>query len=184
MKIAINGTSRGLGKYLTDVLSSYGEIVVVRSRLPDYESIINEVRDCDVFINNVHERFFQVELLHALYRAWRLLDRHVVCIGSRAVNQNASVNSEYASAKVALQSAVDNYIIKDREKKCKLTVLNPGLIQKIEGYSLGYEDVAFVVKYVLSCPGHLEISRLDFHHRVAYSHVQSLKSQLYGSKFK
>ena len=174
MKIGLNGTNRGLGQFLVNFLGSDHDIIKVKNRLPDLEAVINEVESCDVFINVVHHNFDQVDLLLGLVDRWEDKEKLIINIGSRAVYQNASPNPRYSAAKIALQSAAENVLV-NKNKKCRLCTINAGLIEKIEGYSLRYEEVGLVVKWCLELPAHVEVSRIDVQHRTPYRLVQAMK---------
>ena len=73
MKIAITGHTSGIGKAIYDGI---GHEVVGFSRDTGHNindifhrmKIVDSVADCDVFINNAHDRFNQVNMLNELYQ--------------------------------------------------------------------------------------------------------------------
>lgn len=82
MKFYITGTRRGLGE-----------------ALQDYYGNCNSLEDCDIFINNKHDGFSQVEML---YKA-TALSKRVISIGSHA--SDFTWTSNYAVEKRALRDA-------------------------------------------------------------------------------
>ena len=84
MKFYINGRRRGLGKYLYDRLN-----------------VVETLEECDIFINNKHEGFRQVDLL---YRACGL-GKRVISISSNSGDGIKKVPHRYAIQKAALDKA-------------------------------------------------------------------------------
>jgi hypothetical protein len=88
MKYAITGHTRGIGKCAFDKLnpniigfsrSTGYDITTVEGRF----RIIEESKDCDVFINNANDKFGQIELFLDLYKEWKDQDKLIINVGSR-----------------------------------------------------------------------------------------------------
>ena len=88
MKYAITGHTQGLGKSIYERLSpnclgfskSTGyDITNKKERL----KILDEIIDCDVFINNATAGIGQTLLLIELFYLWKDLDKTIINIGSR-----------------------------------------------------------------------------------------------------
>ena len=93
MNIALTGHSKGLGKALFEFLSQKHEIIgFSRSNGYDIKSpfdrkkIIKESKDCDIFINLVHNYYHQTDLLLELHKSWKGLQKYIINIGTQAVN--------------------------------------------------------------------------------------------------
>ena len=93
MNIALTGHSKGLGKALFELLSQKHEIVgFSRSNGYDIKSpfdrkkIIKESKDCDIFINLVHNYYHQTDLLLELHKSWKGLQKYIINIGTSAVD--------------------------------------------------------------------------------------------------
>ena len=93
MNIALTGHSKGLGKALFEFLSQKHEIVgFSRSNGYDIKSpfdrkkIIKESKDCDIFINLVHNYYHQTDLLLELHKSWKGLQKYIINIGTSAVD--------------------------------------------------------------------------------------------------
>lgn len=87
MKYYINGIRRGLGKELYDLFPT-----------------VDTLEECDIFINNKHDGYTQVQ---NLYKAVAL-GKRVISIGSRASDYNGIGRDkpfEYAVEKKALRAA-------------------------------------------------------------------------------
>jgi hypothetical protein len=88
MKYAITGHTQGIGKRAferlnPDVLgfskSTGYDITTVEGR----SKIIDEAKDCDIFINNATDNFGQVELFIDLFRIWKDQSKLIINVGSR-----------------------------------------------------------------------------------------------------
>ena len=86
MKYYITGTRRGLGKELAELFPT-----------------VNTLEECDIFINNKHDGYTQVD---NLFKAAKL-GKKVISIGSRASDYVGGRNKtfEYAIEKKALRAA-------------------------------------------------------------------------------
>ena len=87
MKIALTGHSNGLGQALFEFLSQKYEVIgFSRSNgydiknNSDREKIIKESKDCDIFINLVHNYYHQADLLFEFHRAWSGEKKLIICI--------------------------------------------------------------------------------------------------------
>ena len=89
--IGITGTSKGLGLALKQKFLSHGHEVLEFNRsngydINDPEKIVQQVNDCDIFINNAYSGFAQVELLYALTQQWENIEhRYIINIGSERI---------------------------------------------------------------------------------------------------
>jgi hypothetical protein len=88
MKYAITGHTQGIGKCLYDRLSpnilgfSKSTGYNINNKF-DREKIIEEIKNCDVFINNAHENFGQILLLIDLFKKWyNNSNKTIINIGS------------------------------------------------------------------------------------------------------
>lgn len=84
MKFYITGTRRGLGKMLSEKYNT-----------------VDNLQDCDVFINCKHDGFEQVKLL---YQAAEL-NKRIINIGSNAPDETKKIKHIYAVEKSALDKA-------------------------------------------------------------------------------
>lgn len=184
MKVAITGGSKGLGRYLSENLcinSKVSELLLVKNRLPDYTAICDEVDDCDVFINNAAEDFYQTEMFYRIFERWASLPyKYIINIGSRAGNPNISKGYLYSAQKAALSQLTDNLVYNCPHKRCKITTLNLGWLDEHPGgvlhhLKLPYYDVKETIQFLLSQPGWVEIPSLTLQHSVNYVHAQAEK---------
>jgi NADP-dependent 3-hydroxy acid dehydrogenase YdfG len=112
MIYAITGHTQGIGKALFERLSPN---VIGFSRSTGYNinskadrsRIIEESKDCDIFINNAYSSFGQVSMLIDLFLEWKDLDKKIINVGSRAAEHALPKKKihllEYSSQKKALK---------------------------------------------------------------------------------
>lgn len=132
MKVAITGHTSGIGKSLSNCFPKFKgfsrsngyDITEKESRL----KIVEEIYDCDVFINNAHSGFSQTELLFDVWNQWKNKDKKIICIGSRVSDllYTRYQYPEYAVQKSALESAVA--YMTQQETLCKVTLIKPGYV--------------------------------------------------------
>ena len=100
MKIALTGHTKSLGKALFEFLSQKHEIIGfsqsngynIKSPF-DREKINKESKDCDIFINLVHNYYHQTDLLLELHKSWKGLQKYIINIGTSAVDdENFGLN--------------------------------------------------------------------------------------------
>lgn len=88
MKYAITGHTQGIGKRAFERLSPD---IIGFSKSTGYNittaegrgKIIEESKDCDIFINNATDDFGQVELFIDLFTAWKDQPKVIINVGSR-----------------------------------------------------------------------------------------------------
>lgn len=87
MKIAITGHTKGIGKALATEakLKDYEVKGLSRSTGHDITltSIIDEIKDCDVFINNAYAPYYQTQILKDIIKEWQHQDKLIVNISSK-----------------------------------------------------------------------------------------------------
>ena len=109
MKIAITG-STGLAKAIAGALQDH-EVIHCRieRELPF---------DVDVFINNAHIGYNQIDILHHLYKEWWAKDsKYIINISSRAHQPNISKGYFYASQAFVEYKTIDIMLHKDAVPK-------------------------------------------------------------------
>lgn len=182
--IAITGHSRGLGRYLAKELSFGHDIMMPLSRIENISSLVDEIRHCDVFINNAHSGFSQVELFLSLYRLWRCdSSKLIINIGSRAAEPNISLGFEYSASKAALMHAVKSTVFLDEGKLCRVSLLNLGLLNS-DIPSLSYSSVLLTINHIISLDSVVEMPVIYLNHAAPYPYVQAHKKYRKSSDMK
>ena len=169
MKIAITG-STGLAKAIAGALQDHE---VIHCRIE-----IELPFDVDVFINNAHIGYNQIDILHHLYKEWWAKDsKYIINISSRAHQPNISKGYLYASQKAALNHLANN-LIYNSDKKCRISTINFGLLDNPELPCLTHEEAASWVKYLVNLPKNIEVPEITVHNSANYRDVQSDKEML------
>lgn len=174
-RIAITGHSRGLGSYLAKELSCEHDITRTLSRIENISSLVDEIRHCDIFINNAHSGFSQVELFLSLYQLWRCdSSKLIINIGSRAAEPNISLGFEYSASKAALMHAVKSAVFLDEGKLCRVSLLNLGLLNS-DLPSLSYGSVLLAINHIISLDSVVEMPIVYLNNAAPYPYVQAQK---------
>lgn len=86
MKYAITGHTRGIGQAvynrLTDVKGFSRTNGFDINDLKSRKKIINEIKDCDVFINNAQNNFGQTLMLLDVFNSWMNTNKIIINVGS------------------------------------------------------------------------------------------------------
>ena len=202
-KIAITGYTSGIGKAIYEMGESYGHDMVGFSRATgfnlknigkvytsddkvddkqqfewseDTQRFLKEIKDYDVFINNAHLQWAQVDLLYAVYSLWQKKNKLIINIGSTAKDHNEKIEKDksYYHQKVALESIVDNFGVYGRGK-CKVSIVRPGwvdtgLFDKVPEYKrtipmginpISSEKLAESVFYIINQPSNVHIKNIS-----------------------
>jgi len=174
MKVAVTGHTSGIGRGLYDYFKNQGHEVHGFSRsngytLPDAESsILDTVRDFDIFVNNALPVTSQISLLKKLWESWENADKKIIVIGSIACHLPFAYKSEtYQQQKKELDvlcktlrySSISGSV-------CSLISIHPGFVstgiserssgqdnnQPSEDWCLSVDEIVDVVHYTLSLP--------------------------------
>ena len=176
--IGITGSSRGLGKALETSLSSRYPTKKIISRIEHPEKVVAELLDVDVFINNAYDAFHQCVLFQTVYEHWRCdPSKYIINIGSRASEPNISKGAMYSASKATLMHLTKLAIFNDEYKKCRISLVNLGLIES-DISSVNYSEVSGLIEYLINLQPRLEIPIVYFQHSMSYKIVQAQKSKL------
>lgn len=101
MKVAITGHTKNIGKHLYEKFSpesiGFSKTNGYDINNPnDRKRIINEVYDCDVFINSAPAGFGQSELCLELWYRWKDLNKTIINVGSRIAEDSVVLPLEYS----------------------------------------------------------------------------------------
>ena len=162
MKIAITGHTKGIGKELDNFFSANATIIGL-SRSTGYDinnvdSIVEAVKECDVFVNNAYSGYQQAILLEEVFNIWKDTNKTIINIGS-AITDYPRTELEldnnpwpYRDHKLALQK-------KFRElawgsTNCRIALISPGatdtdLIKHLDCIKLSANEVVIAANLVL-----------------------------------
>lgn len=103
MKISITGHTQGIGAALVTYFEAQGHTVLKFSRSNGYDisqesdrdRIVEESRDCDVFINNATHEFAQTYLLFKFHDMWAGQDKTIINLSSHATERWFNVHQDH-----------------------------------------------------------------------------------------
>lgn len=161
MKIAITGTSSGIGLAVKNLLETEHEIIsldITDGYTIDDLSIVKHILGADVFINNAYSRekpASQQKLFEAVHSEWQHYNKHIINIGSLSKYYNLETLRfpEYTNAKKALNEAHCKALLQ-KERKNIITQICPGytdtlLIGNLDVPKMNPHEVALAVEYCI-----------------------------------
>ena len=179
MKVAITGHTNGIGQGLYKYFQERGDEVLGFSRnngfhLPEAESqVLEQIQDCDIFINNALPVVSQISLLKQLWPKWVNANKKIIVIGSLVTQFDetchwASIISEfpemqeYQKQKLELDLLCKSfqYGYNQYTTTCSLMVIHPGYVatnifipsNPPAEQLMSVDQVVSVVDYVLNSP--------------------------------
>ena len=178
-KVALTGHTSGIGQGLYKYFQERGNDVCGFSRsngfvLPGAESqVLEQIQDCDIFVNNALPVVSQISLLKQLWPKWVNANKKIIVIGSiitqfddtchwASTISEFPVMQEYQKQKLELDRLCKSfqYGYNKWPIPCSLTVINPGYVATnifIPGNPpaelfMSVDQVVSVVDYVLNSP--------------------------------
>jgi NADP-dependent 3-hydroxy acid dehydrogenase YdfG len=125
------------------------------------------VSSCDVFINNAHAGWAQVDLLYQIFEQWKLQPKHIINISSNSGDGIKNYVHPYAVQKTALDKASEQ-LNAIREAKCRVSNLRPGWLdtQRIRELNvsepkIALSEMAQLIEWVVCLPKTLHISTMS-----------------------
>ena len=86
MKFAITGHTNGIGKALFEkVDNAIGFSLTTGYDIThnhDISKIVEEIHDCDVFVNNAFADYGQCKMLFEVWKSWKDTDKTIINVGS------------------------------------------------------------------------------------------------------
>lgn len=159
MKIAITGHASGIGKAFAEYLYDRGHEIIGLSKrhgnnIRNIPKIVEQIVDCDMFINNAQAGFAQTELFLSVAESWANDQDKMIWNISTAMTQDSVLpdipglttkqTAEYRTQKRALEDAVNTM----REVcSCRIINIRPGSVAT-ESYKTPGVDSAHVDEWV------------------------------------
>ena len=179
--IAITGTTRGIGKAISDLLEEEGHNVISLNRSTGFDlrlpwdqlehKLYPAIKHADIFINNAHYQFTQVNSLQHLFLNWKNQDdKTIINLSSTAGDKRQDTKGKWANyqiQKIALDEACKQL---EGMGKCKVTNIRPGWvdtdalegIQKPIGITiLKPKDIAKTILYVINQPPEIHMKNIS-----------------------
>lgn len=137
MKIAITGHTSGIGKGILEHYSAEHEVIGFSLEngydINDYSRILEETKDCDVFINNAYSHYKQSELV----TEWAKIhcnNKHLI-ISTSSIAAEPLLEIEnlfphlkpYGEEKYAINKA--SWDVNHSEALCKSSIIMPGVVE-------------------------------------------------------
>jgi NADP-dependent 3-hydroxy acid dehydrogenase YdfG len=179
MLVAITGHANGIGAAITDSLIEKGYTVIgfdleTGDDIRDADSIVEQAKIADVFINNAYAPGAQVPLLQKIFAEWAEDEtKTIVNIGSKAKyfptgqSQLTPDMVEYTLDKRMMDEVVKAFQFY-MYKKCRLISINPGFVvseltksRNIDKIMLTPEAIADAVMWAIEMPQDVEIGELS-----------------------
>ena len=165
-RIAITGHTSGIGLALTkqcDNWIGFSRRNGFDINNPDF--ILDNALHCDVFVNNAHDKFGQVDLLYALWSEWKAEHKHIVCISSLSPDVTKNRMYPYSAEKNALDHVCEQ-LQNSKEKNCKVTNIKLGWVNtpRVERFhtrhKMNPDYVAEVISWCIKQPEYVRTLRL------------------------
>ena len=151
MKIAITGHTSGIGLALTKQCNNW--IGFSRSNGYDINNpkpwFHRQAMRCDVFVNNAHDRYAQVDLLYKVWEEWKDQNKQIVCISSVSPDVTKNKMWTYSTEKCALNHACEQ--LQNSKGKCRIINIKPGYIDtpRVAGTDEYKMDPNYIAKLIL-----------------------------------
>lgn len=172
MKIAITGSTNGLGGAFSSLMEQHGHEIIGFNRSNGYdiidarEQIVQQASDCDIFVNNAWsdiDIMAQTNLFLKMYDQWKFTDKTIVNINSKTHYGNTA--RPYSRGKKMLHREAF-LAMNHPDRECRLINITPGYVdtdrvKSVEDrIKLSREEVAGYIKWALEQP--VEIGELSF----------------------
>ena len=133
MKVAVTGHTNGIGQGLYRYFETQGYEVHGYSRsngytLPDAEHrVLNEIDDCDIFVNNAYPVSSQIFFVKHLWPRWVDKNKKIIVIGSIAAHLQFELEiQEYQQQKKELDILCKSLRYSSMNSACSIISIHPG----------------------------------------------------------
>jgi hypothetical protein len=167
MKVAITGHTQNLGKVLYTLLKKENEVIGFSRTnnypLENYEKIIQDANECDVFINNTYHPIYQQKIFEGLFEEWKYKEKTIFNILTSAILNNGIID-EYRESKLNLQKSSINLMNKHRNMKLRVVNLYPTTLEHNEivtSNKIKFSEIFDIIKFQLLFPSHLKLTHIS-----------------------
>lgn len=177
MLVAITGHAKGIGAAITEALIGKGHTVIgfdleTGDDIQDADSIVEQAKMADVFINNAYVPGAQIVMLQKIFEEWRDdPTKTIINMGSKAKyfpvghNQVTPAMSQYTLYKRMITEEFQRMQFYSN-KQCRLIGINPGFVdtemtKDLQILKLTPEAIADAVVWALEMPQEVEIGELS-----------------------
>jgi hypothetical protein len=166
MKIGITGHSEFLGKGLFNLLKKNHDVLgFSRSNgydLKNHKSILSEVVDLDIFINNTYHPTYQQIIFEELFDLWKYQNKTIFNVLTSAIFNDGSFD-DYRENKLKLQQSSLNLINSNLDKKVRVVNLYPNTLEhnKRVGFNkVEFSEIHNIIEFQISLPQSLEMTHI------------------------
>ena len=171
MKIGITGHSDGIGNDIyVNLIKEYDVIGMSRSNgfdIKNTNEIIEQLANCDIFINNAYEKNYQSRLFELVFDKWKFLPKTIINMVSSCVYHASDWNLEYANNKKELKNISLDKIINNRNKKVRVINLYPSTLSTHKQFEdlnkLDTIHIAKIINWLIKQPQEIEIREMSIY---------------------
>ena len=171
MKIGITGHSDGIGNDIyVNLIKEYDVIGLSRSNgfdIKNTDTIIEQLENCDIFINNAYEKNYQTILFELIFDKWKFLPKTIINMNSSSAFSSSDWYPEYTNNKKELREVSLNTISKHKNKKVRVINLYPSTLSTHRGFvnlnKLDTENLAKIINWLIKQPQEIEIREMSIY---------------------
>lgn len=162
MNIGITGHTKGLGKYLYDELCTHGFSRTNGYDIENYNHIISQLKDMDVFINNTFHYQYQEQLFINLFNEWKDKNKTIINILNLSTILQSNTNGHlYLESKKSFHKTILNIMKNNKQKNVRISNLYLGTLEGNVNYpnknKVEYNNISNTIRHILSYPQETEI---------------------------
>jgi NADP-dependent 3-hydroxy acid dehydrogenase YdfG len=141
MIVSITGHTKGLGNHIFKSLSENHNVIGLSTSngydIKDTDTIIDSIKDSEVFINNAYFKDCQSILFERLFGIWKDTNKLIININSSIVNETTIDDNliEYHSYKSQFKKIVNDTILNNPNKKVRIMNIYPSTLESNYFYS-------------------------------------------------
>lgn len=175
MKIAVTGHKSGIGKAIYTLLSQTHTVIgfdldtINLEKQSDRNSIIEQIKDYDVFINNAFGNGSQMPMFTEILEQWKEdSSKLIINVGStmkfkRNIGSMTTDMALFPPHYINLKKELYNKTISSTfldDTKCKVSIIQPGFTktkftEELDFEQMEPEQVAEQVKYIIESDVHI-----------------------------
>jgi NADP-dependent 3-hydroxy acid dehydrogenase YdfG len=171
MKIAITGNTDGVGKSIFEkLIKEFDVLGLSRSNgydIKNVDEIIEQIEDCDVFINNAFEKNYQTLLFEKLFNKWKFSPKIIINMNSSCVYEPSDWNPLYADSKKEFREVSMNIVRSNIDKRVRVTNLYPSTLSSHIGFEtlnkIDIEHVSDIIYWLIMQPIEIEIREMSIY---------------------